>query len=120
DGKGAIALASSDDAIRWKDLGPALITFTTPESPRVFEHDGTYYMFATSGHGKVLCKTKDPMSNRWEEVPFDWPPDGLWSGWEIVEDKGRLIFSAFKWEMNGNFIRFWEVEWDGETPVIRY
>lgn len=120
DGKGAIALASSDDAIRWKDLGPALITFTTPESPRVFEHDGTYYMFATSGHGKVLCKTKDPMSNRWEEVPFDWPPDGLWSGWEIVEDKGRLIFSSFKWEMNGNFIRFWEVEWDGETPVIRY
>ena len=43
DGKGAIALASSDDAIRWKDLGPALIPiFTTPESPRVFEHDGTY------------------------------------------------------------------------------
>ena len=113
-------MATSYDAIHWEDKGPALITFTTPESPRVFEHDGTYYMFATSGHGKVLCKTKDPLSNKWEEVPFNWPPDGLWSGWEIVESKGQLIFSAFKWKMNGNFIRFWEVEWDGETPVIRY
>lgn len=120
DGKGAIGLATSDDAIHWEDKGPALITFTTPESPRVFEHDGTYYMFATSGHGKVLCKTKDPLSNKWEEIPFNWPSDGLWSGWEIVENKGELIFSAFKWKMNGNFIRFWEVEWDGETPVIRY
>lgn len=119
-GQGAIALASSSDLKTWKDLGPAVITFTTPESPRVFEHKGTYYMFATSGHGKILLKTKDPTSNKWEEIPFRWPAPGLWSGWEVVQDGDRTIFSAFEWKLDGNFIRFWDVDWDGETPVVRY
>ena len=120
DGKGAIALSSSKDALKWTDLGPALITFSQPESPRVFEHKGTYYMFASSAHGKILYKTKNPKSNNWTEVTFSWPTDGLWSGWEVVESNGRTIFSAFQWKMNGNFIRFWEIDWKGETPVVRY
>jgi len=118
--KGAIALASSPDAKNWKELGPALITFSQPESPRVFEHKGTFYMFATSGLGKILCKANDPKSNKWTEVPFTWPAGGLWSGWEVVQEKERTIFSAFLWKTNGNFIRFWEIDWDGETPVVRY
>jgi sucrose-6-phosphate hydrolase SacC (GH32 family) len=120
EGKGAIALASSKDAKHWKDLGPALISFSQPESPRVFEHNGMYYMFATSGLGKILCKAKDPKANKWTEIPFVWPTGGLWSGWEVVQDKDRTIFSAFLWKTNGNFIRFWEIDWDGETPVVRY
>lgn len=118
--KGAIALSSSNDLIKWKDLGPAIVTFQTPESPRVFEHKGTFYMFATSGHGKIMLKTKDPKSNKWEEIPFRWPSPGLWSGWEVVEDGEGLIFSAFEWKMNGNYIRFWKVDWNGELPVVRY
>ncbi len=118
--KGAIALASSPDAREWTDLGPALITFSQPESPRVFHHEGTYYMFATSGLGKVLVKTKDPKSQNWTEVPFQWPEGGLWSGWEVLQEEDRTIFSAFKWKTNGNFIRFWEIDWNGETPVVRY
>lgn len=118
--KGAIALASSKDLTHWHDLGPALIAFTTPESPRVFEHDGTFYMFATSAHGKTLVKTKDPKSNKWEEVPFCWPAPGMWSGWEVVQDGNRTIFSAFEWKLNGNSIRFWDVNWEGEKPVVKY
>jgi hypothetical protein len=77
-------------------------------------------MFATSGHGRILVKSKDPKSGKWEEVPFRWLAPGLWSGWEVVEDGGRTIFSAFEWKANGNFVRFWEVDWDGETPIVKY
>ena len=119
-GEGAIALASSPDLKTWKDHGPAIITFEAPESPRVFEHNGTFYMFATSGHGRTLVKTRDPKSNKWEPVPFEWPAPGLWSGWEVVEFEGRTVFAAFLWKMDGNFIRFWDVEWDGDVPRVIY
>jgi sucrose-6-phosphate hydrolase SacC (GH32 family) len=119
-GEGAIALSVSNDLIHWKDMGPALITFDQPESPRVFKHKETYYMFASSSLGKVLYKTKDPKSNDWTEVSFNWPTGGVWSGWEVTELNGQSVFSAFLWKPNGNFIRFWEINWQGETPVVRY
>ncbi len=129
-GEGAIALASSEDAVNWKDLGPALITFEQPESPRVFEHDGTYYMFASSGYGRVLFKSKDPKSTAWEQVPFNWPANspeakkhhylGIWSGWEVVEYEGKTVFSAFYWKPHGGLIRFWEVKWNGDVPTVIY
>ena len=120
EGKGAIALASSSDLIAWKDLGPAVVTFTTPESPRVFEHDGFYYMFASSAHGKELFKTANPKPGPWESLSFRWPSPGLWSGWEVVEDGGRTIFSAFEWKMFGNHIRFWDVRWEDGIPSVVY
>jgi predicted GH43/DUF377 family glycosyl hydrolase len=120
EGKGAIALASSSDLIAWKDLGPAVVTFTTPESPRVFEHDGFYYMFASSAHGKELFKTANPKTGPWESLSFRWPSPGLWSGWEVVQDGDRTIFSAFEWKLNGNFISFWDVDWEGDKPVVKY
>jgi len=120
EGKGAIALASSSDLIAWKDLGPAVVTFTTPESPRVFEHDGFYYMFASSAHGKELFKTANPKTGPWESLSFRWPSPGLWSGWEVVEDGGRTIFSAFEWKMFGNHIRFWDVRWEDGIPSVVY
>jgi predicted GH43/DUF377 family glycosyl hydrolase len=120
EGKGAIAVASSSDLIAWKDLGPAVVTFTTPESPRVFEHDGFYYMFASSAHGKELFKTANPKTGPWESLSFRWPSPGLWSGWEVVEDGGRTIFSAFEWKMFGNHIRFWDVRWEDGIPSVVY
>jgi sucrose-6-phosphate hydrolase SacC (GH32 family) len=119
-GEGAIALSVSKDLKTWTDKGPALITFNQPESPRVFKHKRTYYMFASSSHGKVLYKTKKPTLNNWTQVAFDWPSGGIWSGWEVTELKGKTIFSAFLWKKNGNFIRFWDIEWKGETPVVKY
>ncbi|HYN04817.1 MAG TPA: hypothetical protein VE359_20365 [Vicinamibacteria bacterium] len=118
--RGAIGLASSPDGAAWKDLGPALVTFDQPESPSVFEHNGVYYLFATSGLGRILSKSRDPKSGRWQEVPFAWPEGGLWSGWEVFQFGERTVFAAFIWKPQGNFIRFWEIEWDGETPVCRY
>jgi predicted GH43/DUF377 family glycosyl hydrolase len=131
DGKGAIALASSKDLVTWEDHGPALITFREPESPRVFEHNGTYYMFATSGHGRVLYKTRNPKSDDWTAVDFNWPANipgaamgqqwaAIWSGWEVVEFEGRLVFSAFLWKPHGGYIKFWDVKWDGDVPTVIY
>jgi hypothetical protein len=120
EGKGAIAVASSPDLVKWKDLGPAVVTFTTPESPRVFEHDGLYYMFASSAHGKELFKTANPKTGPWESIAFAWPAPGLWSGWEVVENGKRTIFSAFEWKTFGNFIRFWNVRWNQGVPSVVY
>jgi hypothetical protein len=120
EGKGAIALASSKNLTEWRDLGPAVVTFKEPESPRVFEHGGSFYMFISSAHGKQLLRTTDPKKGPWEEIPFRWPAPGLWSGWEVVEQGDRTIFSAFEWKIFGNFIRFWEVKWKDGIPTVVY
>ena len=77
-------------------------------------------MFASNSLGKKLLKTKNQKSNNRIEVPFVWPADGLWSGWEAVQEKNRTVFSAFRWKMNGNFIRFRDIDWDDDKPVIKY
>jgi len=118
--KGAIALASSKNLIDWEDLGPAVTTFNDPESPRVFEHNGKFYMFISSAHGKQLLRATNPKTGPWEEVPFRWPAPGLWSGWETVDHGERTIFSAFEWKSFGNHIRFWEVKWKDEVPEVVY
>ena len=120
EGKGAIALASSKNLVDWEDLGPAVTTFKEPESPRVFEHDGKFYMFISSAFGKQLLRATNPKTGPWEEVSFRWPAPGLWSGWETVEDGQRTIFSAFEWKPFGNLIRFWEVKWKDATPEVIY
>jgi hypothetical protein len=120
EGKGAIALASSQNLLDWKDLGPAVTTFKEPESPRVFEHGGSFYMFISSAFGKQLLRAANPKAGPWEEVPFRWPAPGLWSGWETVDVGGRTVFSAFEWKSFGNHIRFWDVRWNSGVPEVRY
>jgi len=120
DGKGAIALASSKNLTDWEDLGPAVTTFKEPESPRVFEYDGKFYMFISSAYGKRLLRATNPKTGPWDEVPFRWPAPGLWSGWETVDDGERTIFSAFEWKSFGNLIRFWNVRWKNGVPEVVY
>lgn len=120
EGKGAIALASSKDLLKWEDLGPAVTLFKEPESPRVFEHGGKFYMFATSAYGKKLLRAANPITGPWQEIPFRWPAPGLWSGWETVDQGERTIFSAFEWKSFGNHIRFWDVRWKDEVPEVVY
>lgn len=119
-GKGAIALAASKNLIDWQDLGPAVETFKEPESPRVFQHGEDYYMFVSSAYGKQLLKTSNPKKGPWNPIPFRWPAPGLWSGWEVVEDGNRTIFSAFEWKSFGNHIRFWDVQWKDGLPSVIY
>jgi predicted GH43/DUF377 family glycosyl hydrolase len=120
EGKGAIALASSTNLVDWEDLGPAVTTFKDPESPRVFEHDGKFYMFISSAFGKQLLRSTNPKTGPWEELPFRWPAPGVWSGWETVDHDGRTVFSAFEWKPFGNHIRFWEVKWKDGVPEALY
>jgi hypothetical protein len=119
-GKGAIALAVSKNLIDWEDLGPAVETFKEPESPRVFQHGEYFYMFISSAYGKQLLKTSNPKKGPWNPIPFRWPAPGLWSGWEVVEDGNRTIFSAFEWKSFGNHIRFWDVRWNDGVPTVMY
>jgi hypothetical protein len=118
EGKGAIALAESKNLIDWQDLGPAVETFKEPESPRVFQHGSHFYMFISSAFGKELLRAINPKTGPWEPVPFRWPAPGLWSGWEVVEDGNRTIFSAFEWKSFGNHIRFWNVRWKDNVPQV--
>lgn len=120
EGKGAIALAESKNLIDWQDLGPAVETFKEPESPRVFQHGSNFYMFISSAFGKELLRSINPKTGPWEPVPFQWPAPGLWSGWEVVEDNNRTIFSAFEWKSFGNHIRFWDVRWKDNVPQVDY
>ena len=120
DGKGAIALASSKNLTDWEDLGPAVTTFKEPESPRVFEYDGKFYMFISSAYGKRLLRATNPKTGPWDEVLFRWPVPGLWSGWETVDEGERTIFSAFEWKSFGNLIRFWNVRWKDGVPEVVY
>jgi len=120
EGKGAIALAESKNLIDWQDLGPAVETFKEPESPRVFQHGSHFYMFISSAFGKELLRAINPKTGPWEPVPFRWPAPGLWSGWEVVEDGNRTIFSAFEWKSFGNHIRFWNVRWKDNVPQVAY
>jgi hypothetical protein len=119
-GKGAIALAVSKNLIDWEDLGPAVETFKEPESPRVFQHGEYFYMFVSSAYGKQLLRTSNPKKGPWNPIPFRWPAPGLWSGWEVVEDGNRTIFSAFEWKSFGNHIRFWDVSWNDGIPHVVY
>lgn len=119
-GKGAIALAVSKNLIDWEDLGPAVETFKEPESPRVFQHGEYFYMFVSSAYGKQLLRTNNPKKGPWNQIPFRWPTPGLWSGWEVVEDGNRTIFSAFEWKSFGNHIRFWDVSWNDGIPHVVY
>jgi hypothetical protein len=120
EGTGAIALAESNNLIEWKDLGPAVETFKEPESPRVFQNGEHFYMFISSAYGKQLLRAANPKTGPWEPVPFRWPAPGLWSGWEVVEDGNRTIFSAFEWKSFGNHIRFWDVHWRDNVPEVVY
>lgn len=86
-----------------------MVTFTTSESPCVFEHDGSYYLLASSSHGRELFKTANPKTGPLELISFRWPSPGMWSGWEVVEDGDRTIFAAFEWKPFGNYARFWDV-----------
>jgi len=48
---------------------------------QIFEHDGSYHMFASSAYGKELFRSTNPKTGPWESIPFRWPAPGLWSRW---------------------------------------
>lgn len=121
--QGYLAVARSKDLINWEDLGEKrsiAVGFHPGESPRAFVYNGKMYVFATSGKGRKLWISEDPLSGNWRELPFAFPGGGLWSGWEVVEGpEGQTVFSAFQWKSHGNHIRFWEVKWEGDLPVLQ-
>jgi predicted GH43/DUF377 family glycosyl hydrolase len=119
---GAVAVARSKDLLNWEDLGKERAIypgFHPAESVHAFEHDGKVYAFIGGG-GHALMATDDLLSGEWEKLPFVFPKAGFWSGFEVVEGpEGQMLVCAFQWKMHGNFIRFWEVDWDGDLPVLK-
>jgi hypothetical protein len=121
-GKGAVAISTSYDLINWKHLSQSKAIFVdwgNPESPVAFKHNGKLYLIASQPwQGRQMWKTDNPLSGKWEKVPFAFP-SGDWSGWEyIVSPEGKELLSAFLWKKNGNFIRFWELAWDADIPRL--
>ena len=120
DGQGAIAIARSIDLKHWEDLGPAIHVPGQPESPVVFTHGGKFYLIV--GSNVAACFMSDNIeSNDWQRVAaFKYPATGFWSGFEVLPDGDRLVAAAFEWKMNGNYIDFWELKFDGDKPYVVY
>ena len=118
-GHGAVALARSHDLLDWEDLGPAVQTAPVPESPVVFERAGRWYLLCSAGDAGAFIA--DAPDGRWEPIPMKLPPD--WYAWEVLREthagRERYVIAAFHWKLNGNLIRFWELNFNGELPVIR-
>ena len=123
--RGAVAIARSVDLKHWEDLGAAMFVDAkneegvakVPESPTVFERNGLYYMLHSQGG---LHTSPDPSANGWQQHRFEWPSPGFWAGPEVLEDGGRYVLAVFDWRMNGNEIRFWEIEWQDDLPLVRW
>lgn len=120
DGRGAIAIARSADLKRWKDLGPAILTRGSPESPVVFQRGGKFYLIV--GADAPACYMSENIeSNNWRRVAtFKYPPAGFWSGFEVFQEGPRYIAAAFQWKFNGNHIDFWDLRFDGDKPYVVY
>jgi len=121
-GVGGLAISTSKDLINWEHLPrerSILTNWREPESPVAFKRKDKVYLIASSSHGRQMWMTDDPLSGNWETVPFVFPSKGIWSGWEYMESpEGKEMLSVFLWKKNGNFIRFWELDWDGDTPRL--
>lgn len=119
-GRGAVAVARSTDLKTWEDLGCVVETAPVPESPNVFERNGRWYLLCSAG-GTGAYIASSPLGP-WQAIPMDLPPD--WYAWEVIKDEvdGRIryLIAAFFWQLSGNFIRFWELDFVGDLPVIRW
>lgn len=118
----AVAISVSKDLINWSHLPEDKALFVdwgNPESAVAFKHGDKIYLIASQPwQGNQMWMTDDPLSGNWETIPFEFP-EGDWSGWEyIISPEGKELLSAFLWRKNGNFIRFWELEWEGEVPRL--
>lgn len=121
-GKNAVAISISKDLVRWKHLPEdkaLLADWGNPESAMAFKREDKVYLIASQPwQGNQMWMTDDPLSGDWKTIPFEFP-EGDWSGWEyILSPEGKELLSAFLWKKNGNFIRFWELEWQGESPRL--
>lgn len=123
--EGAIAIAKTKDFRNWTDCGWAFTEPKTndlgfgrvPESPVVFERDGTWFMLTSQNRGYL---TKTPDKPIWEPFDFAWPSQGFWVAFEVVEEGDRTLGAAFEWKTNGNHIAIWEFEWKDGKPCIDY
>lgn len=118
----AVAISVSKDLINWRHLPEDRAIFVdwgNPESPVAFKHGDRVYLIASQPwQGKQMWVTDDPLAGNWETIAFEFP-EGDWSGWEyIISPQGKELLGAFLWKKNGNFIRFWQLEWEGEVPWL--
>jgi hypothetical protein len=117
-----VGVAASDgDFTQWRDLKPLLITWRNytfnllTESPHVFEHNGTWYLFLTSSAGQPLSfyTSADPVGD-----PAQWTYRGrlrnmlgfdtsTWFASETFRDGTRDLFTF----INGDRVELREIRW---------
>jgi hypothetical protein len=117
-----VGVAASDgDFMQWRDVKPLLITWqqytynVLTESPHVFEHAGTWYLFLTSSAGQPLSfyTSNDPVGD-----PGQWIYRGrlrnmlgydtsTWFASESYRDGTRDLFTF----INGDRVELREIRW---------
>lgn len=116
---GGISMTFSKDLIHWEDRGMAYEPIRgIPESCCVWRRDDWYYLI-TSISGATLRRSRDPLSNSWEELPWRLPTPAYYGAYEVFNGKERDVLSAFFHKQPLNFLQLWHVDYDADgVPYV--
>ena len=115
--KGAVAAAVSDDLIHWKDAGAVYTGPYIPESPFAWYSEGKYYLSVNAG-GRGVYVADSPLGPFTEKLTPDPMPQNVMA-YELLQIKpGLWLLSGFAWEVNGNYVEFFEMSMKDGKPVV--
>jgi hypothetical protein len=117
--QGAVAASISTDLVHWKDAGPVLKTGSgIPESPFLWKMGGRHYL-SVNAVGRGVYVSDSPLGPFTKIDPDPMPQNTM--AYEVLHVTDDLcLLSGFAWEVNGNYIEFYELSLkDGKPAVSR-
>ena len=131
-GKGCVAVAVSDDLLRWEDGGPVVTTDWKPhddvgpagfEVPRVIAHGGKFYLFAMNFFGYQYAIGDTPFSFSDPIVMGPWHASMFFkadSGWIITQSQQIPGMSGLRRDRRKPFRGLFlaGLEWIGGYPFV--
>ncbi|MDO8588537.1 MAG: family 43 glycosylhydrolase [Armatimonadota bacterium] len=115
---GAVAAATSEDLVHWRDAGPILKTGPhIPESPFLWKMGEKYYLSVNAG-GRGIYVGDSPLGPFTKLDPDPMPQNVM--AYEVLQVTPDLwLLSGFAWEVNGNYIEFFELSLKDGKPFVR-
>ena len=114
---GAVAASVSNDLVHWKDAGAVYTGPYIPESPFAWKTGDKYYLSINAG-GRGIYVADSPLGPFTTKVEPDPMPQNVMA-YEILQVKpDLLLLSGFAWEVNGNYIEFFELSMKDGRPTV--
>lgn len=122
DGSGAVSIDTSSDLNSWtnqgwaaKKPGPNMAL----ESPFVFKNGSKWFLFTSSSGVGAYSSTSSTATNWAPLSSFSFLPNCY--AYEFVNTGSGWVAGAFFWKLNGNYLKFWKVEFDANgDPFIDF